>query len=359
MTALRVGVAGVGALGRHHARILSQMDGVELVAVADVRRETAEHIAQQHGGIATDDFREFLSLVDAAVIAVPTFAHLSVAREFLQREIPVLVEKPLASNLAESAELKELAEQTGTLLQVGHVERFNPVTQTAWPLITAPKYIRCERLSPFAFRSMDIGVVHDVMIHDIDLVLDLARSPVTRVEAFGLSILGKQEDSVQARLTFANGCIADLTANRVNPGFQRSMQIRELHRTIHVDFHAREVVCYEPTERLLHGPSPIDLAMKPGADVAALKEQMFESFLREVRPTIPEFDALTAELTEFVACVRTGAKPRVSAAEGHAAMEVANAILQGVAAHQWDGRESGAIGPMAGCTPVMPLRKAA
>jgi predicted dehydrogenase len=350
MSELRMGVVGVGALGRHHARILSEMDGVQLVAVADVRRQIVEPIAAQYGCTALRDYSEMLDRVDAAVVAVPTFAHLTVARSFLERGIPVLVEKPLALNVAESRQLVELADANGTLLQVGHIERFNPAVRTAWPLIQSPKYIRAERYSPFAFRSMDIGVVLDVMIHDIDLVLDLVRSPLRRVEAFGLAILGKQEDAVQARLTFDNGCVADLSANRVHPSTHRMLHVMSPDGSVSIDFQAREVTAFRPSDRLRFGPSPLELASRPDADIANLKQEMFGGFITVERPTVPTADALTDELQAFVSCVQTGERPLVGGREALAAMRAAEEILQRVAAHQWDGRLSGLIGPHANRT---------
>jgi len=340
MNDLRMGVVGVGALGRHHARILAGMEGVQLVAVADVRPETVEPIAAEYGCAAYQDYLQLLDRVDAAVVAVPTFAHLAVARDFLQNGVPVLVEKPLAMNVAECEQLVELAEVIGTPLQVGHIERFNPAARVAWPLIESPKYIRAERFSPFAFRSMDIGVVLDVMIHDVDLVLDLVRAPLRKVEAFGLSLLGQQEDCVQARLTFDNGCIADLSANRVHPTARRAMQVFSLDGAVSIDFHAREVTCFRPSDRLRFGPSPLELAARPDADVAKLKQEMFGGFISMDRPPVPAADALTDELHSFVTCVKTGRPPLVGGREALAAMRTAEAILESVAAHEWDAADA-------------------
>lgn len=345
MSDLRVGVVGVGALGRHHARILAGMNGVDLVGIVDVRADAAAAIAERYDCEALPDHVALLERVDAAVIAVPTTGHLEVARDFLQRRVPLLVEKPLAADVAQAREIVDLAESHETLLQVGHVERFNPTTRTAWPFIKSPRYIRAERFSPFAFRSMDIGVVLDVMIHDVDLVLDLAQSPVRRVEAFGLSILGDKEDCVQARLTFENGCIADLSANRVHPDFRRSLTAMSAESTVTIDFHNREVTCYSRSDRLKYGPSPVQLATKPGADIDKLKRDMFGSFIHVEQPAVPEADALTDELASFIDCVQTGRQPLVGGGEGLAAMEAADAILKCVAEHSWNGNAVGPIGP--------------
>lgn len=345
MNPMNIAVIGVGALGKHHARILSEFSDAELIAVVDTDTEIAASVASSYGCENLSDFRELFGRVDAVSIVVPTSAHLLVAREFLDRKIPVLVEKPLAIDVDQSRQLVELAEKNNTILQVGHIERFNPATEAAWALTGPPKYIRAERLSPYAFRSTDIGAVLDLMIHDIDLVLDLVRSPVSRVEAFGLGILGGHEDSVQARLTFENGCIADLTANRVNPTARRFMQILSLEGNVSVDFNSREVVGCSPSDRLRYGPTPDELAARPGADVGQLKEQVFGSFLSVESPKVPQTDALTAELNDFINSVRTGRAPRVDGRAGLAAMEVAEAILGSIDGHQWDGHSTGRIGP--------------
>jgi predicted dehydrogenase len=347
MSRLKVGVVGVGALGRHHARILAGLDSVELVAVADVSTERGRPVAESCGANWFADYRDLFSQIEAVSIAVPTTAHLAVAAEFLQRRIPVLVEKPLACNVEQATQLVELAEEQRTLLQVGHVERFNPATEAAWKHTGPPKYIRAERLSPYTFRSTDIGVVHDLMIHDLDLVLDLVRAPLYRVEAFGVSIMGKHEDTVQARLIFENGAIADLTANRVCPTPRRNMQLWSHTGCVTVDFTTREVVCYRPSDTLLYGASPLDRASQSGADIEQLKRDVFGSFVQIKSLNIGTGDALTAELESFVECVRSNGRPVVGGREALAAMLAAGHILDCVASHQWDGQADGAIGPFA------------
>ena len=239
MKRLRVGVVGTGALGRHHARIYSSLETTELIAVADMSADRGRAVAESCRTRWYEDFQSLFGLVDAVSIAVPTFAHLDVASEFLKRGIAVLVEKPLASNVTQAAALVAAAEAAQTTLQVGHVERFNPAAQLARRLAGCPRYIRAERTSPYAFRSTDIGVVLDVMIHDLDLILDLVQSPIADAEAFGVSILGENEDCAQARLRFKNGCIADLSANRVHPTSRRSMQIWSETGCLSVDLMAR------------------------------------------------------------------------------------------------------------------------
>ena len=186
-----------------------------------------------------------------------------------------MVEKPLAANASHAEELVELASRHDVLLQVGHIERFNPAFQAASSLIVEPKYIRAERTSGYTFRSTDIGVVHDLMIHDIDLVLSLVHSPLHSVEAFGVTVIGGFEDVAQARLRFENGCIADLTASRISPTVARSLQAWSASGCVTCDMHTREVKRYAPSEALRFGPAPLDIARQPGADIEQLKKDIF------------------------------------------------------------------------------------
>jgi len=345
MSRLRVGVVGAGALGRHHARIYSQLPSTELTAVADTSPERGRAVAEACGTRWFADYRQLFDQVDAVSIAVPTVAHHAVALEFLSRGIAAMVEKPLASNVAQAAEIVAAADHSGTTLQVGHVERFNPAFQEARRLVHNAKYIRCERYSPYAFRSTDIGVVLDVMIHDLDLVLDLVAAPVERVEAFGISLLGENEDCAQARLTFADGCLADLSANRVSPVTRRAMQIWCEAGCVSVDFASREAIRYAPTERLLAGESVLDRAREPGANIDQLKAQIFAEYVRVERPTVSPADALTAELASFADCVSGCQTPLVDGRAALAAMRVADRVLQSIATHRWNGAAPGAVGP--------------
>ena len=361
MNRLRVAVVGVGALGRHHARILSGLNGVELVAVADSLAERGQDVANKHQTRWVADYRELAdpNLIDAVSVVVPTIAHRTVAGAFLERGIPVLVEKPLAANVTEAKELVALASRNRTLLQVGHIERFNPAFQAAKRSVVDPKYIRCERTSTYTFRSTDIGVVLDLMIHDIDLVLSLVKSSVRSCEAFGIGVMGQNEDAAQARLHFENGCIADLTASRISPMASRSMTAWSASGCVTIDMHQREVNCFSPGNALKFGTPPLERAAKPGADLESLKKSVFGQFIEtqslDVNSSGP--DALTEELSEFVHCVATGQQPHVTGEQACEAMIVADQVLKQIAAHQWDGHANGAIGsyPMVS----QPQRKAA
>ena len=345
MTRPAMAVIGVGALGRHHARILSELPCVELRAVVDPNPETARRVAASVGADFFHSHHEILDDVDAAAIAAPTVLHLDIARDFIRRRIPVLVEKPLASTLSDAQQLVELAVKHQCLLQVGHVERFNPATKAAESLVQSPRYIRAERVSPFSLRSTDIGAIHDLMIHDIDLSLSFAQAEVTSVHAFGVSLFGGYEDTVQARLTFDNGCIADLIASRACSVAKRFMQIWSPETCVTIDFAERDVTSFTPTESLRFGRPLAERARDRGADIDQLKRDVFEKLIRIEHHSVAKQDALTAELGEFVDAVTGSRVPTVDGSTALKAMQVAERILESVANHRWDGHASGRIGP--------------
>jgi predicted dehydrogenase len=299
MSELRMGVVGVGALGRHHARILSGMEGVRLVAVSDLRRETVEPIAAKCGCTAVCDYREMLDRVDAAVIAVPTFAHLAVARDFLQRGLPVLVEKPLALNVAESRQLVELAEANGALLQVGHIERFNPAVVAVLPLVTEPKFIEAHRLGVFVPRALDVDVVLDLLVHDLDIALEIVKRPVTAIHAVGVPILSKKVDIASIRIEFEGGCVANLTASRVSTEKTRKFRFFQPDWYFSIDTQAREVKAYRLDR--MSGPPRIT------------------EWPLDVVPA----DPLTSENGAFLEACRARTEPAVTGEAGRAALKLA------------------------------------
>ena len=255
MKRLRVGVVGVGHLGQHHARILASLPDVELVAVADSRPEQAQTMADRYGTRAVGDYRQLLGQVDAVSIAVPTVLHREVAGTFLSRGIAALVEKPLASSLAEAELLVSLSHSTGALLQVGHIERFNPALSALQQMAIRPKYISAERLSTYTFRSTDIGVVLDLMIHDIDLMLSMISSPVRSVAAVGVSLFGEHEDVANARIEFEDGTVANLTASRASYAAVRKMRIWGTEGYASLDFAAQQATLIQPSEEFLERPA--------------------------------------------------------------------------------------------------------
>lgn len=340
---LRLAVVGVGHLGKEHARILAGMPDVELVGVADACLEQAQSVALRLG---TQPFREFwplLNLVDAACIVTPTALHASVAAEFLRRGIPLLVEKPLAASLTEAEVLVQLAQRHNAVLQVGHIERFNPAFEELQRRPLQPKWIRAQRVGPFTGRSTDIGVVLDLMIHDLDLMLALTGSAVRSVEALGMSVFGGHEDLANARLHFVNGCVADVTANRASPVVQRTMQIWSPEGFADVDFANRKVTLIQPSASVReHGLQPAQL---DPASRACLREELFTRYLPMATVDGQAQDQLTCELTHFIDCVRTGKRPRVTGADARDAIAVAERILFAIEHHCWDGTVEGPKGP--------------
>lgn len=345
MKPMRAMVVGTGALGRHHARILSGLPAVSLVAVAEPNESAGRAVAEAHGAQWFADSRDAADQVDLAVVAAPTVAHHRLAFDLLSAGVDVFVEKPLTHRADQARDLVELAESAGRILQVGHVERYNPAFVAARNSICDPRYIRSERVSPYSFRSTDIGVIFDVMIHDIDLILSLVAEPVDSIEAFGISIMGRHEDVVQARLRFANGCIADLTASRVAPVSRRTMQAWSSAGCVQIDFATREATVYRPTPTLLFGTPPVDRARQPGADIEQLKADVFGTFIEIDQPLAVSRDQLTEELLAFVDAVRSRTPPAVSGEQGLAAVEIAERIREAVGGHQWDATAQGRIGP--------------
>ncbi len=343
MKSLRMAVVGVGHLGRHHARILAGMDGVELVAVADSRIEQARGVAEPLDARAVDDYREILDDVDAVTVAVPTQLHREVAGAFLERGIPTLVEKPLASSSAAALELVALARKNAVVLQVGHIERFNPALSVLDRFRVQPKYIAAERLSTYSFRSTDIGVVLDLMIHDIDLVLSLVDRPVAAISALGVSVFGRHEDIANARIWFEGGLVADLSASRASYQAVRKMRVWGSEGYATLDFAARQGTVVRPSDRLRRGELDIE-----GLDLsqpAAVKDHLFGKILRVDRVQPESRDQLTHELEDFVRAVKTGSRPRVTGEDGLRAIELADQILRCVDAHRWDGTAEGPVGP--------------
>jgi predicted dehydrogenase len=327
----RIGVVGVGHLGKAHARILAGMPEVDLVGVVDVQRAQAVRVAQDHGAQAFTDYRELAPLVDAAVIAVPTVNHHAVACEYLSRGIALLVEKPLTPGVAEADQLVDLATRKDVLLQVGHIERFNPVYQALQSCPLRPAYIRAERLGPFSGRSLDIGVVLDLMIHDLDLVQTLVGARVQTVSASGMTLLGGHEDVVHARLTFANGSVADLSASRVHPTAVRRLTAWGPEGFADADFIERTLTLTQPTPTLRQ--PGFDARQLDSSGLASLRNGLQGRFLDTVRRDCVGGDQLTHELTEFVHCLRFGSKPRVDGSVGRDAVALAEQVLLALEQH--------------------------
>ena len=352
--ALRVGVIGVGHLGRHHARVLAGIEGVTLAGVADARPEQARAVAEACGTAAFDDYRELLGRVDAVSVAVPTALHREVAGESLRRGLPTMVEKPLATSLAEAEELVALADRHAALLQVGHIERFNPALSALDGIRIRPKYVAAERLGTYTFRSTDIGVVLDLMIHDIDLLLSMVPSEVRSVEAVGVSLFGTHEDVANARLVFADGCVANLTASRASFQAVRKMRLYGAEGYATLDFASKQGTILRPSDRLRRGELAADLEGLDISQPSAVRERLFGKILRVDHVQAEGREPLALELEDFVRSIRNGTRPRVSGEDALKAVRVADLILGKIREHRWEGTADGPIGPLHLPEPLAP-----
>jgi len=325
---IRVAVVGAGHLGRHHARLYAGLPQAKLVGVADLVPERAQRLAAAYGAAPFADHRALIPLVDAASIAVPTEAHFAVARDFIEQGRPVLIEKPFTRSLAEADELLRLAARAAVPIQVGHVERFNPALIAAKRHLASPLYVDCDRIGPFTFRSLDIGVVLDLMIHDLDILLDIVRAPVVDVAAVGVRALSRHEDVANARLTFATGCVANLTASRVATRAVRKLRIFQSDSYITIDYGERRAVVFRKR------PDAPDPATLDPSAIPDPKSFVLEKLITFEEISMPKHDALQEELAAFLHCVATGAPPPCSGEDARRALELACRILDSIAANR-------------------------
>jgi predicted dehydrogenase len=306
---LRMAVVGVGHLGKHHARILASLPGVELVAVVDTNRARAVEVAAAHRTQALFDARDLAGRVDAVTIAVPTEIHRDIACPLLEAGVAALVEKPLARTLAEADDIIAAAAFGGSALAVGHTERFNPAVAAARPFLADPRFIEVHRLGTFPERSLDIDVVFDLMIHDLDVVLSLVPSDVAAIDAVGVPVLTERVDIANARIRFANGCIANLTASRISRDRVRKIRFFQPSAYMSVDYSAQRVEIY----RLDKDSGPVPTIQ--GGDIAVANEE-----------------PLKRELADFVDAVVARRAPVVTGEQGHRALEVAQQITDKIGA---------------------------
>ena len=305
---------GCGHLGRIHARLLSGIEGAQLVAVADPVAESRRLAAAETGAVELADYRDAIGLADAAIIAAPASLHHAIGMELLRHGIHLLMEKPMAVNVAQAEELVWAANWHGAVLQVGHIEQFNPALARVLPLVQNPRLIEANRASGYTFRSTDIGVVLDLMIHDLDIALSLARSPVRSVSAVGMAVMGDREDVAEARIEFANGSAAHLSASRVSYRARREMQIWSPHGQVEIDFATRRTIAVEPADTLL------DFDFNERNLSAEQKQQLQKNLFAELLPAreqeAPPQNALVEEQRDFVESVATGRAPRVTGEQG-------------------------------------------
>jgi predicted dehydrogenase len=331
-SSLRVGVVGCGAFGRNHARVYRELAGdasqaVEFAGVADTDFDRAQAVAGEFGTRACRSVDELVAAgVDAVSVAVPTVTHVEVARRLLQSGVDVLIEKPLATTVAEADELIKLARQYGRIAQTGHLERFNPAVRATIPLITQPMFFEVHRLSVFTARSLDIDVVLDLMIHDLDVVLSFVKSPVKEVRAVGLPILSKNVDIANVRLEFDSGCVANFTASRVSTERIRKLRFFQPHQYASLDYSRQDVLVLSVDEMPSDG---LELDPFNPASVAA---SAFPS-ITPYKPKVEQQEPLRAELMSFLRAVRERAQPEVTLEDGRRALALAMQIVDSIAQH--------------------------
>ena len=310
MEVIRAGVVGVGHLGYHHARLYSTMQGVDLVGVVDLDESHAGEVAAEFETRSFPSVSALLDFgVDAVSVAVPTLSHYDVTTEVLRAGVDVLVEKPIASTLEEARAMNEAAAESGRLLQVGHVERFNGAVLALTEHITKPLFIECHRLSPFPGRGDDVSVVLDLMIHDLDVVLALTKAKVTSLDAVGVPVFSTQEDIANVRLRFDSGCVANLTASRISVESMRKIRIFEENAYVSTDYSEKEVIVYHKKP----GEIPEDLSPMEWINIEPLE--------------VSREEPLRLELASFIDCVRERRTPVVSGEDGLRALELAFDIM--------------------------------
>ena len=300
MTKLRVGVVGVGHIGSNHARLYAEQSLAEFTAIYDTDREKAQQLAATHGVRASESLGEFLEQVDAASVATPTNSHFEVARQLLERGKHALIEKPIAESPVEATQLAQMAAERQVVLQVGHVERFNPVLSALEQRLTHPRFIEAHRLSPYPNRSTDIGVVLDLMIHDLEIILHLVRSPVQTVDAVGVPVLSRGEDIANARIRFETGCVANITSSRISPERMRKIRVFQEDAYLSLDYQSQTGEIFRRTA------------------TGITREEV----------EIERDEPLKRQLASFIECAATGRAPKVSGFEATAALELAVDITQ-------------------------------
>jgi predicted dehydrogenase len=309
MGKIRAAVVGVGYLGRFHAQKYAQAEGCELVAVVDERAQAREQVSGEVSARALADYRELLGQVDAVSVVTPTPTHFSIARDFLAAGAHVLVEKPITETPAEARELIAAAARAGRILQVGHLERFNAAILAAEPHLKSPRFVECHRLAPYRERGTDVNVVLDLMIHDIDIVQTIVDAPIVSIDAVGTPVFSDEIDIANARIRFANGCVANATASRVSFKTERKLRIFEDDAYLSLDLQQKIVT-------LIRKRPPGESA---GALPVSIEEQSLEPG-----------DALKSEIESFLGCIRSGKPPVVSGAAGLMALETATRITEQV-----------------------------
>ncbi len=320
--ALRIGVLGAGHLGRIHIQQWREVSSVEIIGFHDPHPEKCKAITDEFGVLAAASAEDLLDRIDVLDIVTPTLTHHALASGALKRGLHVFIEKPVTNTMAEARELLELARMTDRKVQVGHVERFNPAFQAALPYLADPMFIESHRLAQFNPRGTDVSVVLDLMIHDIDIVLHTVSSPVVQVNASGVAVVSDTPDIANARIAFANGCVANLTASRISLKNMRKCRFFQRDAYVAVDMLTKETEVVR-MRTVIGEPDPFAVTMDLG-EGKGVREINFE------KPEVPKTNAIREELAAFARCIREGTDPMVTLADGVAALETAHAVLAGM-----------------------------
>ena len=344
MNRVRVAVIGAGHLGKIHTRLLhSQPDQVQLVGVADPSPEAQRAVLNQAEIQVVSDYRKLIPEIDAAIIATPTRFHHAVAMDLLQNGIHTLIEKPLTDSVADAEELVEVAQSNDCVVQVGHVERFNPAIATALRQVGTPKFIQASRTSTYTFRSTDVGVVHDLMIHDIDLVNSMFAGTMTESRAVGISVFGHHEDTAQARLEFSCGGVANITASRCSFSPERTIQIFGTDGFAAVNLADSTITAVRIPSWLRQ--REYDVLQTTPEQQAWIREQLFQSVLKKKEIAVPTTNAILCEQQDWIESIQNGTTPQVSVQQGAEAVAIAESVLDQINTHRWSDTELRMTGP--------------
>jgi len=334
MEKIRTAVVGAGKMGEIHARVYAQLAQSKLTAIVDTDAEKGRRLAKKFGCDFFAGPEDILDKVDAVTIATPTVTHYELAKKFIENNIAVLIEKPLAASVEQAESIVRMAKEKNVVAAVGHSERCNPVVQAMKRLEIEPKFIEAVRISPYPFRSTDVGVVLDVMIHDIDIILSLARSPVKKVDAVGVSVIDEKEDICNARIVFENGCIANVTASRLAFKTERKVRVFSRQAYLSLDYQNK-------TGTVIKAKPNIDIPLKVRQILSSNKPDILKmanwmKLVNREQLKIDDKDALEVEQEVFLrSCADRTLAPEVSAEEGLAAMECAEMILKSIREHKW------------------------
>jgi predicted dehydrogenase len=329
---LNVAVVGVGHLGQHHARNYTEIEGCRLVAVADSDAERAREVARRHGVDWVPNYRDLPGDLDAVSIVTPTTTHREVASWFVDRGVHTMVEKPITDTVAEAEDLVAKARKTGVTFQVGHIERFNPAATAVEGLEVDPKFMEVHRLAPFSFRSTDVSVVKDIMIHDLDIILHFARSEVVDVRAAGFPVVTRKDDIANARLEFASGCVANVTASRLSLQPMRKIRLFTTRAYVSLDYLNKTGIVIKAPPDILEKARTLD-----GVDLEKAAPNIFGDLLQIEQIKMDEYEPLKKELTSFVDAIREGTEPVVTGEDGLRALDLAERIGAGITEHAWYG----------------------